>query len=91
MIVPVSTVTKTIRLDEDVYERLKSEKRDDETFSEAVDRLIGDWSLLDLAGTATGEETARHRELLEAAGENAAQDREELLEQFGIEQEYPGH
>lgn len=79
--------TKTIRLDEDVYERLKSEKRDDETFSEAVDRLIGDWSLLDLAGTATEAETARHREILEAAEQNATQDRERLLEQFGIEQE----
>jgi len=79
--------TKTIRLDEDVYERLKSEKRDDETFSEAVDRLMGDWSLLDLAGTATEEETARHKELLEAAQESGAQDREELLEQLDIEQE----
>jgi predicted CopG family antitoxin len=78
--------TKTIRLDEDVYERLKSKKRDDETFSEAVDRLMGDWSLLDLAGTATEAETARHRELLEASDETATRDREELLEQLGIEQ-----
>jgi hypothetical protein len=49
--------------------------------------LIGDWSLLDLAGTATEAETARHREILEAAEQNATQDREGLLEQFGIERE----
>jgi predicted CopG family antitoxin len=81
------TRSTAFRLDEDVYERLKSEKRDDETFSEVVNRLIGDWSLLDLAGTATEAETARHREILEAAEQNATQDREGLLEQFGIERE----
>ncbi|PSQ38473.1 hypothetical protein BRD08_01115 [Halobacteriales archaeon SW_10_66_29] len=74
------TRSTAFRLDEDVYERLKSEKRDDETFSEVVNRLIGDWSLLDLAGTATEAETARHREILEAAEQNATQDREGLLE-----------
>jgi len=79
--------TKTIRLDEDVYERLKSEKRGDETFSDAVDRLMGDWSLLNLAGTATEAETDRHRELLAASEDAAAQDREELLEQLGVETE----
>ena len=42
--------TKTIRLDEDVYEKLRARKRDDETFSEAVDRLVGGSSLLELAG-----------------------------------------
>ncbi|AUX09044.1 hypothetical protein AArcSl_1413 [Halalkaliarchaeum desulfuricum] len=40
--------TKSVRLDEDVYERVKAHKRDDETFSEAVARLLQDVSLLDL-------------------------------------------
>jgi predicted CopG family antitoxin len=79
--------TKTIRLDESVYERLKSEKRDEETFSEAVDRLMGDWSLLDIAGTATDADTERHRELLAAADDAAAQERAELLTRLGIEDE----
>jgi len=79
--------TKTIRLDESVYERLKSEKRDEETFSEAVDRLMGDWSLLDIAGTATDADTERHRELLAAADDAAAQERTELLTRLGIEDE----
>lgn len=40
--------TKSVRLDEKVYERVKAHKRDDETFSEAVERLLRDVSLLDL-------------------------------------------
>lgn len=48
--------TKTIRLDEDVYEKIRARKREDETFSEAVDRLVGGPSLLELAGILTDEE-----------------------------------
>lgn len=39
---------KSVRLNEDIYERVKAHKRDDETFSEAVERLLRDVSLLDL-------------------------------------------
>ena len=39
--------TKTIRVREDVYEKLSAEKRDDESFSDTIDRLIenaqSDW------------------------------------------------
>lgn len=42
--------TKTIRLDDEIYERIRAEKRENETFSEAIERLIGDVSLLELAG-----------------------------------------
>lgn len=42
--------TKTIRLDDEIYERIRAEKREDETFSETIERLIGDVSLLELAG-----------------------------------------
>ena len=59
--------TKTVRLKEDVYERIKSKKRDDETFSEAVNRLTRNVSLLDLGGPdgeSTPEKARRHRELL---------------------------
>lgn len=37
-------------LKEDVYERLKAAKRDDETFSETVERLLGGGSLWELIG-----------------------------------------
>ena len=38
-----------VRLDDDVYEHIKSQKRDDETFSEAIERLTGAWTLLGFA------------------------------------------
>ncbi|WP_053947158.1 hypothetical protein [Halolamina sediminis] len=41
--------TKSVRLDVDLYERVMARKREDETVSETVDRLIDDVSLLDLA------------------------------------------
>ncbi|WP_315910561.1 antitoxin VapB family protein [Halapricum hydrolyticum] len=40
--------TRSVRLDEDVYETIKARKRDDETFSEAIERLI-DGALAPLA------------------------------------------
>lgn len=54
--------TKTIRLTEGVYTQLKAEQRDDETFSETVERLVGGTSLLDLAGNLTDDQAAEARE-----------------------------
>jgi predicted CopG family antitoxin len=48
--------TKHVRLDKDVYERIESRKRDDETFSEAIDRLTDDYTLLDFAAEFADEE-----------------------------------
>lgn len=73
---------KTIRLDEDVYERLRAEKRDDETFSEAVERLLGRGSLLDLVGLWSDEAVEDAREAIDAADEDAKRDADELVERF---------
>lgn len=72
--------TKTVRLEEDVYERIKSRKRDDETFSEAIARLTDDYTLLDFAGGDSKADADRHRELLDDAEAAAAAERTELLE-----------
>jgi predicted CopG family antitoxin len=48
--------TKNVRLDEDVYERIKSQKREDGTFSEAIDRLTNDYTLLDFAAEFADED-----------------------------------
>lgn len=72
--------TKTVRLDEDVYERIKAKKRDDETFSEAIERLTGDYSLLDFAGGMSGEEAETVRKRIDDANEEYA---DGLAEQFG--------
>lgn len=76
-----------VRLDEDVYELVKSKKREDETFSEAIDRLVDDWSLLDIAGTMTDEEAERHRELLERSEETARRDRRDLVDRLSSDEE----
>ena len=41
-------MSKQIRLDDGVYERIKSIKRDDESFSDAIERLLGEQSFSDL-------------------------------------------
>lgn len=41
--------TKTIQIDDGVYKMIR-EKREDETFSEAIERHVGGGSLLDLYG-----------------------------------------
>jgi len=51
--------TKHVRLDEDVYERIKSQNREDETFSDAIDRLTDDYTLLDFAAEFAGEDESR--------------------------------
>lgn len=78
--------TKMVRLEEDVYERIKSKKHEDETFSEAIDRLVDDYTLLDFAGGMSEEEAERHRELLEESEKRAKKSREELLERMGIDE-----
>ena len=79
--------TKMVRLDEDVYERIKSKKRDDETFSAAIDRLTSEYSLLDFAGGYTDEDAEHHRELLARSEETAREDRRELLDRLGAAEE----
>ncbi|MCX2819085.1 antitoxin VapB family protein [Haladaptatus sp. F3-133] len=72
--------TKTVRLDEDVYERVRSRKRDDETFSEAIDRLTGGSSLLDLEGTLSDEEADEVREAIEESREADVEESKEIGE-----------
>lgn len=79
--------TKSIRLDEEVYERIKAHKRENETFSEAIDRLTSEYSLLDFAGGYSETDATRHRALLERSREQAMEERRERLERMGIDSE----
>lgn len=67
--------TKTVRLEEDVYEMLTSRKRDDETYSEAVERLVGGRSIVELAGVYTEEETRKVEESLKRKYEREDEER----------------
>lgn len=79
--------TKQIRLDEDVYERVRRKKREDETFSEAIDRLTTDWRLSEWGTDRPEEEIAQHEELLEAVDERSEEEIDDVLAELGIEVE----
>jgi predicted CopG family antitoxin len=63
--------TKTIRVREDVYERLRARKRDDESFTDLMDRLLdeskGDWR--EGFGTLDEDDAAELEELVEQSRE----------------------
>ncbi|MFB6126849.1 MAG: antitoxin VapB family protein [Halolamina sp.] len=70
-------MSQQIRLDDDVYERIKADKRDSESFSDTVDRLIGGRSLRDLRGVFDEDQVDEMRDAIEAADQ---QDRDEVRE-----------
>lgn len=69
------TEYRNVRLTEEAYERLKSRKRPEESFSDVVERIAGERSLLDLAGVLIEEEA---EEMREAIGETDDRSRERL-------------
>ena len=58
------TEYRNIRLTEDAYQRLKSRKQEGESFSDTVERIAGERSLLDLAGVLSEEEAGEMREAI---------------------------
>lgn len=44
--------TKQIRVSEDLYARIQSENRDDETLGKTLERLVDDYTLVDFADDA---------------------------------------
>ena len=64
-----------IRLEDDVYERIKANKRDGESFSDAVERLIGGQSLSDLRDVFDDDQVTEMRDAIEQADQ---QDRDEV-------------
>jgi predicted CopG family antitoxin len=73
---------RTVKLESDVYERVKAQKREDETFSEAIERLIGGRgvSLLDLVD-GEGHTPEREEKMLESLERTTEADERELKEQ----------
>lgn len=52
----MGTEYKSVRLTEGAYETLRKRKRDDETFSEVVERLAKERPIRDIAGLFTDKE-----------------------------------
>lgn len=73
-------MSRQVRLQDRVYERIRSNKRDDESFSEAVERLIGGRSLRDLRGVFEEGEVAEMREAIDAADERDHDEAREVTE-----------
>ena len=71
-----------IRLEDDVYERIKANKREDESFSDAVDRLIGGRSLQDLRGMFSEDQVNEMRSAVEAADDMDRDEVREIAERF---------
>jgi predicted CopG family antitoxin len=78
----VYAVTKSVRLEDDVYEIIEANKREDETFSEAIERLVDRPPLLELAGILSDEEAEKVRDAIESSRKASAEDRDALLERF---------
>jgi predicted CopG family antitoxin len=73
---------KYVRLDEDVYEAIRARKRDEETFSEAVERLVSTPSLLGIAGIFSDEEADGFREAVNEADAVDDEDLDDLVDRF---------
>ncbi len=70
--------TRTVRLDDELYERIRDENKDTETYSETIKRLIGDVSLLDLAGNLSDEEATEAKEAVRQSRESGVKKAREI-------------
>ena len=75
-------MSKSIRLSEEAYERLRAHKREDETFSDVVLRLAGERSLMELAGILSDDEADALRDAVEERRERRATELECVAEQL---------
>lgn len=79
------SVSHQVRLEDDVYERIKSRKRDEETFSEAIDRLTSEWTLLDFPDDESPVDPDDLRTLLARSEETGTEETRARLERLGID------
>ena len=65
-----------------MYERIKANKRDDESFSDAVSRLIGGRSLRDLRDVFDEDQVSKMRDAVETADQRDREEVREVAERF---------
>ncbi|WP_255167049.1 antitoxin VapB family protein [Natrononativus amylolyticus] len=76
------TEYRNVRLTEDAYQRLKSRKQAGESFSDTVERIAGERSLLDLAGILTDEEAETIRQKIREQDERSREGLDELADRI---------
>jgi predicted CopG family antitoxin len=67
-------MTKTVRVSERTYERIKTRQEDGETTAETLDRLVRGRPLTDFIGSLSDEEATHTRETLAVAEEATSQE-----------------
>jgi len=75
-------MSQQVRLEDHVYERIKANKRDDESFSDAIERLIGGHSLRDLRDVFDDAQVAEMRDAIEAADQADREETREVAQRF---------
>lgn len=76
------TEYRNIRLTEDAYQRLKSRKQAGESFSDTVERIAGERSLLDLAGILSDDEADEMREAIREREDRTRERLDRLTDQM---------
>jgi predicted CopG family antitoxin len=73
--------TRTIQLDEELYERIEAAQRDEETVSETISRLMESTSLHDLVGTLSDGEADGMRDAVAASRQADIEAEQDLYEE----------
>lgn len=72
--------SKNISLPEEVYERLREERREDESFGDAIDRLLGGRDLASFWGEWSDDTASVARKTIEEGRERSDERLSDLLE-----------
>lgn len=71
-----------VHLDDDVYERIKADKREDESISDAVERILRGRSLRELRGVVDTQQVSAMRSAIETADRTDREETREVAERF---------
>lgn len=75
-------MSKSVRISEELHERIRAHKRDDETMEDTIRRLIGGPHPEEVAGILSPETADEIEESLERKREANGESKEELRELF---------
>lgn len=76
------TEYRNVRLTKEAYQRLEGRKQPGESFSDTVERIAGERSLLDLTGILSDEEATEMREAIRESEERSRERLDELTEEM---------